>query len=680
MKHCKNILILGALIFATISTAIAGGSPAFPLKISKNGRYFVDQNEAPFFYNAETAWRLFTNLTKEDAVALMKIRKEQGFNVIQTSLLANPEEKLSNIYGDDPFTSYTDVTTPYDPYFDHVKWVISEAEKLDLVIAITAVWKGCCGGDWAEALTENGPQNMRVFGKYLGKKFKDHSNINWILGGDNDPGGHLDHYRELAVAIERESPLQLQTFHAASSHSSSDVLPYSSQGWLDYTMTYTYYGGKDVWLTILKRGDMKEVYEVNHIEYYKRPIRPIILGESQYEGDGAPQNPDELDFPSVVRRQAYWSVLGGGSGHAYGSWNWKVTPEWRKVKDMPGAIQMGYFRRFFEDRRWHTYEPDLEGSIVSAGAGKYGQTDYITVSYAADKLGYAVYIPPSAKTQRTFTLTLPTNHKRLKAKWFDPTSGKYQSAGDDFLKTSEPVAFTTPGQNAAGSTDWLLAIESIDQSYEARNVDKKVKIDGQAETLWEGAPWASISNEWLPDAAELSSPQDFSGKYKALWSEKYLYLLVQITDDQLVDDIEDPLDDYWEDDLLEVFVDPDMSGGLHQNNYNAFAYHIAAKDGKVVDLDVSGKPVLFENHLKISIGKAGNVYTWEMAIPIYDNTFQYGTSKNKPLSLEAGKVLGFSIAYCDDDGNGRENFIGTVPEGLDSWIDASLFGRLKLIQ
>ena len=41
--------------------------------------------------------------------------------------------------------------------------------------------------------------------------------------------------------------------------------------------------------------------------------------------------------------------------------------------------------------------------------------------------------------------------------------------------------------------------------------------------------------------------------------------------------------------------------------------------------------------------------------------------------------MGFSIAYCDDDGNGRENFIGSISGGLDSWIDADLFGQLNLL-
>ncbi len=667
-------LILSLLAFSSF----ASNAPQFPIQVSPNGRYLVDQRGAPFFYNAETAWRLFTNLSKEDAVELMKIRKAQGFNVIQVSMLDNPQQSLKNYYGDEPFTQYTDLSTPSDPYFDHAYWVVKEAEKMGLVIAITAVWKGCCGEDWAQPLTENGPKKASVFGDYLGRKFHDLQNVMWILGGDNDPGCHLDHYREMAVNIEKHSPHQIQTFHAASSHSSSDVLPYSSQGWLDFSMTYTYYAGKDVWLTLLERGEMLEVYEVNHIEYFKRPVRPFLLGESQYEGDGAPQNPDGLDFPAVVRRQAYWSVLGGGCGHAYGSWNWKVTPEWRKVKDMPGALQMGYFRAFFEDRKWFELVPDIHGKIISTGVGEYGKTDYIVAAQTPDKLSTVVYLPPSKEDVRKFDVLIGNRSGSFKARWFDPTNNQYLAAKEGLLPGTALHSFTSPGKNSAGSNDWILVIEAIEHHYPAPKASKTPKVDGKADRVWESAPWATIEHEWLEKPAEVTV-QDFSGRFKALWTENKLFLLLEIQDDKLVDDIADPLVDYWEDDLLEVFIDEDHSGGDHKTNYNAFAYHISAKEGRVVDWGTEGKPLFFDDHVEVEIKKEGDTYTWELAIDIYTDQFVYGQS-NEKVKLLPGKVMGFSIAYCDDDGKGRENFIATVPNGLDSWMDASLFGKIELIK
>ena len=40
-------------------------TPAYPLKISANGRSFVDQNGKPFFYLGDTCWLLFQRLNRE---------------------------------------------------------------------------------------------------------------------------------------------------------------------------------------------------------------------------------------------------------------------------------------------------------------------------------------------------------------------------------------------------------------------------------------------------------------------------------------------------------------------------------------------------------------------------------------------------------------------------------------
>ena len=110
---------------------------------------------------------------------------------------------------------------------------------------------------------------------------------------------------------------------------------------------------------------------------------------------------------------------------------------------------------------------------------------------------------------------------------------------------------------------------------------------------------------------------------------------------------------------------------------NAFAYHISAKERRVVDWDTEGKPLFFDDHVDVKIKKVGDTYTWELALDIYTDRFIYG-QPNETVKLSPGKVMGFSIAYCDDDGNGRENFIATVPTGLDSWMDASLVGKIEL--
>lgn len=207
-------------------------------------------------------------------------------------------------------------------------------------------------------------------------------------------------------------------------------------------------------------------------------------------------------------------------------------------------------------------------------------------------------------------------------------------------------------------------------------------LDGNSsDPAWQSVEWLPLDQVWIgaPPAAA-----DFSGRYKILWDENNLYVLAAITDDTLVDIHPDGLLKYWDDDCLEIFVDEDASGGNHQYNYNAFAYHIAL-DGKVVDVKPDSSFAYFNDHCTMRRSTEGKTTTWEVAIKIFDgNKFKDG-AENIPKLLKNGKKLGFALAYCDNDHSAeRENFIGSVRvEGEDKnrgWIDAGIFGTLTLRQ
>ena len=216
-------------------------------------------------------------------------------------------------------------------------------------------------------------------------------------------------------------------------------------------------------------------------------------------------------------------------------------------------------------------------------------------------------------------------------------------------------------------------------------------IDGNpGDASWQLASWRPIDKpvfDTRPAAA------DFSGRYKTLWTPEYLYLLAEITDDILIDARPDPLENYWEDDTLEIFIDEDASGGNHQYNHSAFAYHIAL-DNQVVDI------APFANDEQRRLGK-NNVQTfpshvtakwkrsneaphriyWEVRIAVFSD--RDGGLHRETLS--AGKIMGLMVAYCDADGpEGRKHFMTDVeiaPVNGDrnrGYIDAGVFGRVTL--
>ena len=217
------------------------------------------------------------------------------------------------------------------------------------------------------------------------------------------------------------------------------------------------------------------------------------------------------------------------------------------------------------------------------------------------------------------------------------------------------------------------------QLIEVLKVDKPITLDGKAtENSWHIAQWHALDQIWLGEAF---SHEDFNGRFKLAWDEQQLYLLVEITDDILYDQRKDPLKRYWDDDCLEIFIDEDNSGGLHQYNHNAFAYHVAI-DGNVVDIAPDREPHLYNDHITTKITTTGSLSLWEMSIRLYPDSF-VDDGTNTPKILEVNKKVGFALAYCDNDGSKvRENFIGSVfvpgEDKNQGWIDANIFGTLIL--
>ena len=229
-------------------------------------------------------------------------------------------------------------------------------------------------------------------------------------------------------------------------------------------------------------------------------------------------------------------------------------------------------------------------------------------------------------------------------------------------------------QPSQTTSDKLAADSESDSVHKASGVI----IDGVAnEAAWAEVEWQAIDQVWIGEAL---SDDDFKGQYKLLWDENHLYVLAEIHDDTLMDIHADPIDHYWDDDCLEVFIDEDASRGDHQYNHNAFAYHIAL-DNKVADIGTNKEPQLYD-HVDCKRKMTGKKALWELAITIYNDTY-IDSGDNQKVTLSSDKKLGFAIAYCDNDySDEREHFIGSeVVEGEDKnrgWIDAGVFGEIVL--
>lgn len=218
--------------------------------------------------------------------------------------------------------------------------------------------------------------------------------------------------------------------------------------------------------------------------------------------------------------------------------------------------------------------------------------------------------------------------------------------------------------------------------YTAMKTNVAPVLDGIAsDECWADGTWGVLNKQWFSNRP-MPDSSDFYARYKVVWTPEMIYVLMEITDDVFNDDIADPLKNYWEEDCIEIFIDEDKSGGDHKccsQAYNAFAYHISPLTLDAVDLSNDGDfvPKLFNNNVDIAVHSVGKLHTAEIAIRIFDDTFNEDNA-NTPLTLTPNKLMGFTMAYCEDDGKGREDFLATQPGGLDSWMNANLLGELLL--
>jgi hypothetical protein len=127
--------------------------PTLPkLQVHAEGRYLVREDGTPFLYLADTAWELFHRPTREEASEYLQLRARQKFTVIHAVALAELEGLTDpNAYGDLPLVekdparpAVTPGTNPKDQhqydYWDHVDFVVDEANRLGLYVAFLPTW------------------------------------------------------------------------------------------------------------------------------------------------------------------------------------------------------------------------------------------------------------------------------------------------------------------------------------------------------------------------------------------------------------------------------------------------------------------------------------------------------------------------------------------------------------
>ncbi len=448
------------------------GSPIYPLKVSANGRYLVDQNNVPFLITGDNPHALIGMGTIEDAESYFADRQAHGFNAMWMNLLvASPayydsRDDGSTPDGIRPFTGYIsgdadsahyDLTKPNEKYFRRVDEMLSAAATHGLAVFLDPIDTCCVASptraQWLRALLNNGLAGAKAYGEYVGNRYKRFNNIVWLFGDDFNTwrtAGDDEVVQAVAKAIKSADPDALQTVELNVFSSSS----LDDQTWapiISLNSTYTY---SPTYIQMLH-------------SYNQMPVIPTYLVEGHYDLEKV-GDPTDYGTPWVLRRQSYWTMLSGGTGQLYGNaYTWPFIPGWKFYIDTVAVEQLMIWKNFFSSLPWQNLIPDQDHTAVTAGLGAYGslqtrvsKSDFCTASRTLDGSLIIAYMP----TARTITVNMASLKAPLNAKWFDPTSGAYQTvAGGPFANVGTRQ-FTPPRFNHDGDSDWVLLLTVADSS------------------------------------------------------------------------------------------------------------------------------------------------------------------------------------------------------------------------
>ncbi len=443
------------------------------LQVHPDGRYLVRADGTAFLYLADTAWELFHRATREEARQYLRLRASQRFTVVQAVALAELNGLSEpNAYGDLPLLDEDPARPAVTPgagpasapeydYWDHVDYVVDQANRLGLYVAFLPTWGRWLGVNPRDERVITA-ENAQPYGEFLGKRYG-RKGVIWVLGGDRAGLGYEEVWRAMARGIangasgRQDDGAVLMTYHPSGGQTSSTW--FHDEPWLDFDMQQTGHGP----------AAATRSWERIAADRARTPAKPVVDGEPLYEDHpigfarGVRQNGFSSD--NHVRQRIYWALFAGAAGVAYGHhsvWQFYAPGRrpvngplhfWDQAIHRPGAAQMQHARTLMESRPMLSRVPD-QSLVLEPLDG----TERIQAIRGPDHL--FVY----TASGMAFTVNLGRiSGPRVRGHWYNPRNGTSTDLGAfDNSGTRE----FTPQYEGLGS-DWVLVLDDASKGYAA---------------------------------------------------------------------------------------------------------------------------------------------------------------------------------------------------------------------
>ena len=482
----------------------------FPLSISSDNRYLRKVDGTPFLIKADTTWSLFVDipLTGTRGIdAFLTTITGQGFNAVSGNVIEHHYTVVKppkNQNSDLPFTktlngstytgspngttssngtqgqfasdNYSNINTqaPDPTFINNVYWqacetILNSCLSHNVAVFVWPFYLGFHAGDegWMQELVAwdavTGAGGFTGFsfanaskskawnyGAWLADRWKAYPHIIWVAGGDYGSGSQtLDTQQKAAVesVISGMKSVAGQQSVFWTAHWDRDSIS------TDTALT-------SVTFDINGSYCAEAVAERTRAAYAHSPVSPACLIEWFYEND-------LFGGSAPYRKYMYWGYLGGIAGGFFGNEQiWRFddgTPgtDFLTLETTQATLDAVRMFAFWDARPWHRLKPSGlggMGTLVTAGGGTASpqSTDYVAAAATPEGDLLLAYVPPAHTGSVTIDMT--KLGASVTARWWDPTNATFTAIGT-FANTGTH-AFTTPGNNSAGDTDWLLVLEA----------------------------------------------------------------------------------------------------------------------------------------------------------------------------------------------------------------------------
>ncbi|MBN2271514.1 MAG: DUF4038 domain-containing protein, partial [Sedimentisphaerales bacterium] len=391
------VCCLTAFVFATEVSA----TRMKPLRVSDDGHLLVEEGGDPFFVMADTAWPLFSDLSRGDVMFYLDDRKAKGFNTILSTLLySDPNNSTEapprhSVYGFPAFErDGYDLSRPNKEYWNHVDWVMQQAEERSLRLAIVPC-RFPHSNVWTQPLTG---ALQTSFGEYLGIRTANYNNIIWIFGGDYPEDRDKHALRLMAEGIRYYAPQHLISYYTDDDSSSGT------------------FGHNERWLalnSICTDGSQNPAeYALVRQDWHRAPAKPTWLAESHYEQPGG---------RFEVRQAAWCALLNGSVGFGYGAsnmFNGDGDGNWKNMLNMPGAGDVLRMLDLLKSQPWHKLVPDHAAKYPLLTSADAEPGVHFPAACSADGDFAVIYLP----LKTAIEVDMGKFRGPVVGKWLSPTT------------------------------------------------------------------------------------------------------------------------------------------------------------------------------------------------------------------------------------------------------------------